>query len=236
MKAASWVAASVFIAGLAVLAGLYLEQNTRVTGVEFTGNYFTAEETLGETIQSPVGMLADSVNYREIFRSLKSLPYVENVNLSMGIRGKLSFEIEERSPLALLTEGSKRVYIAEGGIKLPVIPEKTEDVPILYGFPAEPLTDTLKSKEYKQVEAFLTETRKNEFGWASISEIAWSNREGVTALSHENGVKLVFGENNFSEKLQNWQAFYREIITKDGIHSFQNVDFRFSNQIVTRKS
>lgn len=235
-KTAGWLTVSLFLAGLAVMAGLYLEKNTRVSGVDFSGNYFTPEDALISAIDAPVGVLADSVNYRELFSAISSLPYVESVNLSMGFRGVLNFEISERDPLALLADGSNRVYVAEGGFKLPIIPEKIKDVPILYGFPAEPLADTLNSHAYQQVENFLLEARKNEFAWATISEVTWTTREGITALSHENGVKLVFGENNFEEKLRHWQEFYGEIIAKQGIRSFRSVDLRFRNQIVTKKS
>ena len=232
----TWIALSLFAAGLMALAGLYMEQNTRISGVEFSGAYFTDEESLSEAIHSPVGLMADSVNYSEIFHALRALPYVESVNLSMGYKGKLTFEIEEKMPLALLSDGAKRVYVAEGGVKLPIVPGKVPDVPILYGFSAESLADTLKSDEYEQVENLLKEAQKNEFGWATISEIAWSDREGVVTLSHENGVKLIFGKHDFSEKLLHWQEFYGKVISKEGIQSFQSVDLRFRNQIVTRKS
>lgn len=235
ISASSWLAASLLLVGLAVLAGFYLEGNTRITGVEFAGNYYTSESDLEESLVSPVGMMADSVNYSELFQSLQALPYVERVDVSMGMRGKLKFTVSERMPLALLADGSDRIYVAEGGFKLPIVPEKISDVPVVYGFSAEPAADTLNSDAFKQVESFLKEARANEFGWISISEVAWSQREGVTALSSENGVKLIFGKNNFSEKISYWEAFYSEIIPREGIQSFRSIDLRFRDQIVTQK-
>lgn len=235
-KTMSWFAGSILIAGLAVLAGFYMEQNTRVTGVEFSGNYFTAENDLLEQIGSPVGLMADSVDYADLIGSLQSLPYVERAEVNMGMRGRLSFTISEREPIALLVNESDRIYVAEGGIKLPLIPEKTRDVPLVYGFPVKPAADTLSGTAYQQTEDFLLEAKKNRFGWITISEVAWDDREGVVALSSENGVKLIFGQNDFAEKILHWETFYSEIITRKGIEAFQSIDLRFRGQIVTRES
>lgn len=236
LKAMSWIAGVTLLAGLAVIAGIYFEQNTRVAGVEFTGNFFTDSEELFDRIESPVGMLADSVNYSEMFSALNALPYVSGVNLSMTMRGRLSFDIKEHEPLALLVNGSDRSYVAAGGIKLPLIPGKIKDVPLLYGFPAEFQNDTLKSDSWKQAEEFLTAAKKKEVSWNTISEIAWNEQEGIVALSHENGVKLVFGHQQFEQRLKHWEVFYSEVVSRKGIRSFRSIDLRFRNQIVTHES
>jgi len=231
------IAGIILVAGLAVLGGFYLEQNTRIDDVVFTGNHFTSNGELRESIAeiTPVGMLADSVNFGELIQSVRQLPYVESVDLSMGFRGKLQINVNERTPIAMLVDGSKRSYISEGGVKLPVIPEKTEDVPLLYGFNPTSEQDTLKTDAFKKVEEFLTAARDNEFGWVTISEVAWNDREGVVALTAENGVKLMFGHSNYESSLKHWQAFYNEVISKKGIGAFRQIDLRFRNQVVTKE-
>ncbi len=233
-SAASWIAVAVLVAGLAVIAGFYFEKNTVITGVEFSGNYFTADEELLGVIPSPVGLMADSVNYSELFTSLASLPYVTHATASMNIRGRLSFHITEHQPIAMLVQGSQRVYAAKGGIRLPVVPEKMVDVPLVYGFSASPVSDTLQSDAWKSMEEFLTTARDSRLAWITISEVAWNEREGVVALSHENGVRLVFGHSNFEDSVANWEVFYSEVVSRKGIRSFTSIDLRFRNQIVTR--
>lgn len=235
LKTAFWTVSVFGIATAAVLGGLYLEKNTRITDVAVTGNYFTDENTILESIDSPVGLLADSLNYSEMYSSIRTLPYVDDVDIRMSFRGTLTFDISEVSPIALLTEGNQRVYVSKGGVKLPLKPEKTVDVPILYGFPASSVSDTLKSDAFQQVQQFLTAAKDDGFSWVTISEVAWNNREGVVALSHENGVKLIFGKDNFEQKMTHWRAFYTDVIAQKGIDSFHEIDLRFSNQIVTRK-
>jgi cell division septal protein FtsQ len=191
---------------------------------------------LEEALESPVGMLADSVSFDSLFKDLKTLPYVEDVTVSMGIRGTLTFRVMEREPFAMLVDGNRRIYVAEGGIKLPLIPEKIKDVPLVYGFSVQSLEDTLKSDQYRQVEEFLIAARENELGWITISEVSWNESEGVVALTYENGVKLLFGRNQFKEKMKNWEAFYTNVVSKKGIGSFSRIDLRYEDQIVTRNS
>lgn len=234
LRNALWIFLSLALLTGAVLGGLYIESNTRIDAVKFEGNYYTEIESLESALDSPVGMLADSVAFDSLFMDLKTLPYVKNTSVSMGIRGTLTFHIYEREPFALLMDGSRRVYLAEGGIKLPVIPEKVKDVPLVYGFSANPLSDTLNSESYKQVEEFLIAAKSNELGWITISEVSWNESEGVVALAYENGVKLLFGQDQFEEKMNNWEAFYTEVVLKKGIGSFSSIDLRFKDQIVTR--
>lgn len=232
------IAVIFLIVGLAVIGGYYFEQSTRIIDLDFTGYRFTSGEELQASVEkiSPVGMLADSVEFGPLIESVRMLPYVDQVDITMGYRGKLVFNITEREPLALLVDGSRSSYVAKGGIRLPIVPEKTEDVPLVYGFPAVPLSDTLQSNSYRQVEEFLLAARKNRFGWITISEVAWNEREGVIALTTENGVKLLFGHSDFETRIKHWQVFYEEVISKKGIESFQQIDLRFRDQVVTKES
>lgn len=218
------------------MGGLYLENNTRIEAVTFEGNYYTNQKSLEEALESPVGMLADSVSFDSLFMDLKKLPYVEDATVSMGMLGTLTFKVTERDPFAMLVDGNRRVYLAEGGIKLPVVPGKIKDVPLVYGFSARSFSDTLKSESYRQVEEFLIAARENELGWVTISEVSWNESEGVVALTYENGVKLLFGNDQFGEKMKNWEAFYTEVISKKGIGAFTSIDLRYEDQIVTRNS
>ncbi len=236
LRLVSWLAAVTLIAGLAVIAGIYFEQNTRITGIEFKGHYFTDEQELADQIESPVGMLADSVDYNNLFKELKSLPYVNDVRVNMTMRGRLSFTISEHKPIAMLVNNSDRSYVAKGGIKLPIIPERVIDVPLLYGFPALFSSDTLQTDSWKEVEEFLIAANRSSIAWNTISEIAWNELEGVVALSHENGVRLVFGRELFTDRVNQWEIFYSKVVSRKGITAFRSIDLRFRNQIVALES
>jgi hypothetical protein len=232
MGRGTWASLALLMLGIAVVAGFYFDQNTRISSVEFSGQTFTPVEELENSMLSPVGLLADSVDYEEIYRSVSELPYVKNVAVRMSYRGILTVEIDERTPIGLLS-GSQPVYFDEAGIQLPVVQGNHVDVPIVYGFEETAPGDTLSGDGFDQVLSFLNQATRDPFSWATLSEVAWSEDEGVVALSNENGVKLLFGENRFDQKIEHWKAFYQRVVAHRGINSFRSIDLRFRNQIVT---
>lgn len=234
IKSAGVLAGAIFLLGLAVLAGLWMEQTTRITGVEFSGYYFTSAEELDNAFESPVGMLADSVDLGSIYSTVTALPYVKDLNISMASRGKLSVKVNEREPIGLLINGSSHALVDRDGVKLPVQLRKDADVPLVYGFSTEQ-SDTLSGKAFEQVRDFLLAAKSKPFSWVTISEVAWNEREGVVALSSENGVRLIFGHEEYDKKLNHWEAFYQQVASRKGIRAYRSLDLRFRNQIVADK-
>jgi cell division septal protein FtsQ len=225
----------VFILGLAIMAGIYWEMNTTIGEVRFTGNHFTDIQDLSATFEAPIGQHPDSVSYVHVIEAVSTLPYVMNAGIYVDARGRMIISIQERKPLGMLIDGGKRVYFDEHGVKLPVILEKSVNVPLVHGFRADSGAGFLEGREFEAVRDFLVAAKENEFGWITISEVTYNPGEGVVALSYENGVKLLFGEQSFETKLRHWEAFYSEIVRKKGIEQFDSVDLRYSNQIVTRE-
>lgn len=220
--------------GLAVYAGFYMEKNTYINSVEFNGTTFVDDNELFSAIDAPIGLRADSVQFDLLFERLKSVPYVKDVSVKMSIRGKLTFLIKEHQPFAMLVQGSNRNYLSEGGIILPIVPDHIFDVPLVYGIDKRQIADSTRTSPYWRTEEFLIAVQNSDIGWATISEVAWTNNEGIVALTHENGVKLIFGQDDFEGKMSHWKTFYSEIISRQGIQSFEVIDLRFRDQIVTR--
>jgi hypothetical protein len=97
------------------------------------------------------------------------------------------------------------------------------------------MTDTLKNDAFEIVSDFLTMALNKKVSNATISEVAWTNDQGVVALTNENGVKLVFCKGDFATRLRNWEAFYGEVVKQKGIDAMRSIDLRFEGQIVTRE-
>ena len=215
---------------------MYWNQNVTVSDVEIVGNYYTPAEEVLLAADIPMGIKPDSLNLDAVIKRVESLNYVKSAAPYVEPSGDLTLTIKERTPIAMLVKGSNRIYVDAEGVRLAIVEGKTLDLPLVYGFNATLNADTIKTESFRQIRDFLVNARENEFGWATISEVAYSREEGVVALSHENGVKLLFGTNDFGVKLRNWEAFYSEVIRVKGIQTMQQVDLRFTNQVVTRES
>ncbi len=234
VKPLPWIAGAILILGVAVLTGFYWNSILTVQKVQFKGNYFVSTEDL-QKIEIPMGISPDSLNFMEIINRFEEIPYIKRADVNFEPSGNLMVNITERQPIALLSNGDQKMYVDVEGLRLPVIRGKAADVPVLYGFKAEPGGDTLKSESFTAVSDFLKNVRNQPVSNATISEVAWTVQDGVVALTNQNGVKLIFGKNDFKNRLSNWEAFYGEVIKEKGIEQMRSIDLRFRGQIVTRE-
>ena len=228
--------AVLLLVGLGVIAGFYWQQSLRVDTLRVSGIWFNQEADILEAAQIPLGIAPDSLNLEELKNRVMRLDYVKSVHPYIEPGGTLHLSVEERLPIALLVGGSVERYTDAEGVQLPVLTGKTVDVPLVYGFSSTRLTDTLKTTDFKQIARFLEEAKEHNFAWATLSEVAFDPKEGVVALSHENGVKLLFGTDSFTNKLANWELFYTQVIRETGIARIAQIDLRFNDQIITRES
>lgn len=231
-----WFTAILMVLGIALLAALYWNRNVTVNEIEITGTYFSTPEKITEIANVPFGVKPDSLDLETLVNRVESLDYVRSVVPYIEPSGDLKLTVQERTPIAVLVKGKDRIYIDTEGVRLPILEGKTLNLPLVYGFGVAQGRDTLQTEDFNQIRDFLVGAKNNEFGWATISEVAYNKEEGVVALSHENGVKLLFGTNDFDTKLRNWKAFYTEVVREKGIQEIQQVDLRFKNQVVTRES
>jgi cell division septal protein FtsQ len=229
-----WIATAILVLGLAVLGGLHWSSTVTVNQIQFKGNNFITTADL-EMVKVPTGIKPDSMDFVEIINRFEQLPYVKRADISVEPNGNLLVTISERQPIALLADGNKKIYVDKEGIRLPLVLGKTVDIPILYGFSASPMSDTLKSEAFKRVSNFLTMVHERAVSNATISELAWTQHEGIVALTNQNGVKLIFGKGDYDRRLRNWEAFYSKIVKQKGINKMRSVDLRFHGQIVTRE-
>lgn len=222
------------VIAVAVLAAVYWSQTVTVEELNINTLSFTETKEIEAAAAVPFGIQPDSLDIQEVVDRVEKLSYVRSVVPYIEPSGDLRLTISEREPIALLIDGSQRAYVDAEGVILPVLENKTRDVPLLYGYSVQ-ASDTLKDEAFLQVRDFLMKAKIDQFGWTTISEVAFDPMDGVVALSHENGVKLIFGRNDFDMKLENWKAFYKQVVRTKGIQSMQQVDLRFSNQVVTRE-
>lgn len=234
-KMLPWAALVILILGVSIITALYWQQNLRVKWVVVQGNYFTPSEKIVSVAEIELGVHPDSVDLTSVIQKVEALQYVFSAKTYVDALGKLTINTQERFPIALLINGNDEIYVDSYGVKLPIIPGKHRNLPLVYGFDARLNADTLSSKEFIQVRDFLVSALRNEFGWATISEVVYEPSTGVVALSHENGVKLLFGENDFDLKFRNWEAFYGQVVAYKGIQAMQQVDLRFTNQVITNE-
>ncbi|MCH8567865.1 MAG: cell division protein FtsQ/DivIB [Balneolales bacterium] len=217
-----------------VALSYFLKGNVAISSVEVQGVFFTPVADVIEASGIFAGIPADSVHALRAMENVEKLPYVSRAELLLSTFGSATIKVKERRPAAILVQGDALAMVDLHGIKMKLPAGYMPDVPLLYGFNVHPLADTLKSEAFGQIADFLTELNKSPLGSVTISELGWHAEDGVFALSREQAVRLVFGKEDYTDRIRKWEAFYQQIIPAKGIREFTRIDLRFHNQIVTR--
>jgi cell division septal protein FtsQ len=218
---------------LAIAGGIYWHRSNKVEKIQYTGLHFINVKEVKKQVKIPKGIKADSLNYAAIRKKIKTIPYVKDVRFNMSPGGTLHINITERTPIALLIDGSRQSYIDQFGTRLNIKSGQNVNVPVLYDLHIPHGKDTTRS--FKQTMRFLQDLHQNKAADATISEVIWNNQKGIIALTNNNVVKVIFGKSNFMTRLRNYNAFYRYVIRREGIKPFHSIDLRFQGQIVTRE-
>jgi cell division septal protein FtsQ len=230
-----WVIGVLIFLGLAIAGGIYWKHTNKVERIQFKGYHYVSLKTLQKQVHIPLGINPDSLNLAKIRANVEKIPYVKYARINIEPDGTVNINITERSPIALIKNGPHRAYMAKNGLLLKPKAGEIPNVPILYGFKAL-AGDTLKSNAFKRVSLFLSDLQKSPAADATISEVVWNEKQGVIALTNNNGVKVIFGKNHFEKHLRNWKAFFSQVVRKEGIARIHSVDLRFKNQIVTHEA
>lgn len=240
-KRVSWKSVAFGMVFLTMIAGgvslgWYFNKNMSVRSVEVRGNVFTSAEQILGRAAIPIGTPSEEIPFMKAIENVEKLPYVKDAAIRRYASGKIGIHVTERIPIGMAIHANRRAYFDEDGVILPILPGNAADVPLIYGLPFGGRTDTLKSDAFLKVRDFLRETRQNAVAFSTISEVAWTQSEGVVALSHENGIRVVFGTDRFSQGVENWSLFYTQVVAIRGPRHFNTVDLRYQGQIVTRES
>ncbi len=235
-RVALYIFLGIMIFGGVWAGALYMAKNTTIGEVTVRGYHYTDLNDIIETAAIDTGTHADSVNINQVLDRVESLPYIQRASVYISPLGRLELNVTERNPVAILTQGDALALVDRYGIKMPVPESNFPDLPLLFGFNVNPAGDTLRSESFRQAADFLWEVRNRKISGITISEVGWHPEDGVFALSSENGVRLIFGNEDFERRLDYWEEFYRQIVPVRGIHTFTRLDFRFRNQIVARET
>lgn len=226
----------VILVAVSIFLGLYFSANKDVKRIVVTGNYFTDAEAISSVSGITLGVAADSLDYLEILDNVESLPYVRQAFVESTPSGNLEIRVVERTPILTLISEDQWYYVDADGVVLPRITGKIADVPLYYDLGYDTGKNKLTSDAFQDVRDFLVAAKKNDLVYLTLSEIAWTPKEGVVVLSHENTVRLVFGHTNFERAVDNWSFFYSRVVPEKGMASFRRIDFRYEDQIVTVES
>ncbi len=233
----TYLGIALFLIALSVGIGYYVASSVIIKEVSILGLEMTDENELREFLHdSVIGIHSDSLAISQLRYEINSRSYVQDSRVFISPTGRMAVEVTERKPIALLIQGDRMVLVDDEGVKMPLPSSPVPDLPLLFGFNALPLTDTLQTEAFKATANFLNTLHNHPIASLTISEVGWHAEHGVIALSREQDVQLIFGDDNFEDRIDYWSGFYQEVVPRKGLASYRSLDFRYRGQIIAKNS
>ena len=228
---------ALFLIAGSIAIGYYISSSVIIRDVAVHGSQMSDKDEIIDFLNNRViGIHADSLNLNEIKNDVESRSYVKQSRIFISPTGRMTIEITEREPLALIMQGDSITMVDFEGVKMPIPNGNVPDLPLLFGFNALPLSDTLSTDAFKVTAEFLNTLKQHPLAFITISEVGWHKENGVVALSREQDITLIFGFENFQNRLEYWSGFYRDVAPRKGLASYRSLDFRYKGQIIAKNS
>lgn len=177
-----------------------------------------------------------SVSLKEVSRRLEDHPWIEHVVVRKTFPNKISIQIQERKPIAILQLEEPYYIDAKGMIFSRVNETDGFNYPFLTGLDRQSLDkepEETKGLIAKALELLLTAERDKVPPLREISEIHMEKTFGVHCFTKAEGIEIRLGWDHFDEKLKRLSMIWSDL-RKRGI-SATSIDSSDINRMVVRK-
>jgi len=201
-------------------------------------------KTLIHTQDKVVGYPVKMVNTVQIEKAISKNPYVKNVDVYWSILGNMMVNVTERIPLLrIYTLKNKSCYVDTEGNLFPLsnyfIPRV---LPVNGYIKARLMTGkNIHDSLYRHtllpgLYSLAKKIRANPFLKADISQL-FVNSKGEIDMVPELGRHIIhFGDTTQMDvKLENLEAFYKQVFVREGWSKYKSINLEFTNQIVCTK-
>lgn len=174
---------------------------------------------------------------KEVVKRLELHPWIESVSARKVFPSKLMIEIEERRPMAILQLEDPYYIDGKGVVFSPVGDKDGYNFPFLTGLSREALenhSEEAKELIRKALELLFTAEKMKAAPLAEISEIHIEGARGLHCFSKEEGIEVIMGWGDYSEKLRRLSLVWADL-GRRGI-SATAIDCRDLDRIVVRKN
>ncbi len=151
---------------------------------------------------------------------------IRGAEVSVSLEGKVNVLVEQRTPIARLMLSSQ-VYLDADNKIMPLSPEHTAFVPLVYGY-----REVFNEKLYELIN-FINE---DPFLKPAITQISFDKKGEVTMQIRAHDHEILLGEiEDLQHKAMNYKAFIAKMRKDNRLNQVKTIDLRYKNQVVSIK-
>jgi cell division protein FtsQ len=178
-----------------------------------------------------------TVRLKDVSKRLEDHPWIESVVVRKAFPNKISIQIEERKPIAIL-QLEELYYIDAKGVIFSRVGEKDGyNYPFLTGVDRQSLekeSEEAKGLITRALELLLIVEKEKVSPLKEISELHMEKTSGVQCFTKTGGIEIKMGWDRFGEKLKRLSMIWSDL-QKRGI-SATSIDSSDVSRMVVRKA
>jgi len=207
------------------------QRTLKKTEVVFIGSNtnFVRQETVNKLlIENKTDLRSirlEQLNLNKLEFSINQNPMIEKSEVYSSVDGVLRAEVVTRTPVGRYYGKSRSYYIDQKGKEMPLSPNHTARVPLVFGNVKPQILPKL-TQVLKQIHAD-TFLKKNIVGVTVLDD------ENLELTSRNYDYIIEFGKMiRIERKLMNYKAFFQKAVNDRTIEKYKRINLRFTKQVV----
>lgn len=209
------------------------------------GQYFIDKQEVDHIIEvtshSLVGRPIEDINIQELEDKLKANPFIEFAKVYTEMDGVLRVEVSQRQPiLRIMNHYDMDFYVDQNGLKIPLSSNFTARVLVANGFIEELFTnrvDSLHTRLAKDLFKTADYIRKDSLWDAQIAQMYVNSEREIELIPRVGNQRILIGNaDSLNVKLNNLQAFYKQVLPKVGWDTYKMINVKYTNQVIGIKN
>ncbi|MCX8117194.1 MAG: FtsQ-type POTRA domain-containing protein [Desulfobacterota bacterium] len=227
---------ALFFAGYQTYAYLMKDSWFRVRAVEVRGCRTISEQTVVSLARLEGNANLFRLRLKEMAQRIEAHPWVEGVRVKKIFPDRLSIDIEERRPVAILQLEEPYYIDAKGVIFSRASDRDQYDYPFLTGLNRQDLEkepDRSKFLIAKALDCLMAVDRVKALPFGKISEVRMEKDLGISCVTAVEGVEVRVGWDHYEEKLRRGALIWEDLKQR-GIGA-RAIDCRDLRRMVAKK-
>lgn len=210
---------------IAVLVWRHVQSSRfAVQTIEVQGAVHTPRAAIDAVAEQYVGLNLFQIDIARVQRDLGGLPWVRRIDIEKTLPDTLRIKIAERSPVALLRDGDRLLYVDTEGVGFAELSPAVGDDDL-------PLITEARGKELARSVTFLRTLRANDPQiYARISEIRPIPPRGFALFDRHLNAFVYANADDASAK---WRSLYAVLQAENG-QKIEYADLRFADRLVIK--
>lgn len=178
------------------------------------------------------GVRVAELDLRKMEDRLKKHSWIRSAQLFVDNNSILRISVEEREPIArIFTTNGNSYYLDSACEQLPLTDKLAVRLPVFTNFPDK--KDRQLARQVKNISEYIA---KNTFWSAQVVQIDITPQRNFEMIPEVGNHVIEFGDgNNVEDKFNRLMVFYKQVMRKSGLSSYERVNVEFARQIVGKK-